>query len=75
MSRIDIQEITQFLHSLKKSNDEAREMIQGIQNQVEEYSSDTTIKGKAVEASQQYYNKTYSVICKTIIEALNESEN
>ncbi|MBC1412635.1 transposase [Listeria welshimeri] len=75
MSRIDIQEITQFLHGLKKSNDEAREMIQGIQNQVEEYSSDTTIKGKAVEASQQYYNKTYSVICKTIIEALNESEN
>ncbi|EGK1804039.1 transposase [Listeria monocytogenes] len=75
MSRIDIQEVTQFSHDLKRSNDSTRKMIQGIQNAVEEYSSDTTIKGKAVEASQQYFNETYSVISKSIIEALDVSED
>ncbi|EPR4667169.1 T7SS effector LXG polymorphic toxin [Listeria monocytogenes] len=75
MSRIDIQEITQFLHELKKSNEETRKMIQSIQNAVEEYSSDTTIKGKAIEASQRYFNETYSVISKSIIEALDLSED
>ncbi|EAG3410083.1 transposase [Listeria seeligeri] len=75
MSRIDIGEVTHFLQELKKSNENARKMIKGIQSAVKAYADDTSLKGKAVEASQRYFDETYSVICKSIIEALDESED
>ncbi|MGC9340804.1 T7SS effector LXG polymorphic toxin [Listeria ivanovii] len=75
MSRIDIAELTEFLHNLKKSNEEARTMLKNIQTAAEEYSTDTSLKGKAVTASQTYFQETYPVLCKTLIEALNESED
>lgn len=74
MSRIDIGEVTYFLHELKKSNEDARKMIKDIQSAVKSYADDTTLKGKAVDASQRYFDETYSVICKSILEALDESE-
>ncbi|MBC1941396.1 hypothetical protein HCJ18_04075 [Listeria seeligeri] len=75
MSRIDIGELTEFLHNLKKSNEEARSMLKNIQTVAEEYATDTSLKGKAVTASQTYFQETYPVLCKTLIEALNESED
>lgn len=75
MSRIDVAELTEFLHNLKKSNDEARTMLKNIQAAAEEYATDTSLKGKAVTASQTYFRETYPVLCKTLIEALNESED
>ncbi|AIS61076.1 Bacillus transposase protein [Listeria ivanovii subsp. londoniensis] len=75
MSRIDIAELTEFLHILKKSNDEARTMLKNIQTAAEEYATDTSLKGKAVTTSQTYFQETYPVLCKTLIEALNESED
>lgn len=50
-------------------------MIKGIQSAVKAYADDTSLKGKAVEAPQRYFDETYSVICKSIIEALDESED
>lgn len=75
MSRIDIGEVTHFLQELKKSNEDARKMIKDIQSAVKSYADDTTLKGKAVDASQRYFDETYSVICKSILEALDESED
>ncbi|EKF1959362.1 hypothetical protein OYM88_001830 [Listeria monocytogenes] len=74
MSRIDIAELNEFLHNLKSSNDEARKMLGKVQKVANAYATDTSLKGKAVETSQAYFNQTYSVICKSLIEALNESE-
>ncbi|MBC1515422.1 T7SS effector LXG polymorphic toxin [Listeria immobilis] len=75
MSRIDIAELTEFLHNLKKSNEEARTMLKNIQTAAEEYATDTSLKGKAITTSQTYFQETYPVICKILIEALNESED
>ncbi|CAM2361545.1 T7SS effector LXG polymorphic toxin [Listeria seeligeri] len=74
LSKIDIGEVTHFLQGLKKSNENARKMIEDIQSAVKAYADDTTLKGKAVDSSQRYFDETYTVICKSIIEALDESE-
>ncbi|SDX29374.1 Bacillus transposase protein [Listeria ivanovii subsp. londoniensis] len=75
MSRIDIGELTEFLHNLKKSNEKARTMLKNIQTAAEEYATDTSLKEKAVTTSQTYFQETYPVLCKILIEALNESED
>ncbi|WP_277953286.1 T7SS effector LXG polymorphic toxin, partial [Listeria monocytogenes] len=59
MSRIDIGELTEFLHNLKKSNEEARTMLKNIQTAAEEYATDTSLKGKAITTSQTYFQETY----------------
>lgn len=74
MSRIDIAELNEFLHNLKSSNDEARRMLGKMQEVTNAYATDTSLKGKAIETSQAYFDQTYSVICKSLIEALDESE-
>ncbi|MHC5409202.1 T7SS effector LXG polymorphic toxin [Listeria seeligeri] len=74
MSRIDIGEVNHFFQELKKSNENARKVIEDIQSAVKAYADDTTLKGKAVDASQRYFDETYTVICKSITEALDESE-
>ncbi|MBF2504242.1 T7SS effector LXG polymorphic toxin [Listeria marthii] len=74
MSRIDIAELNEFLHNLKSSNDEARSMLGKVQEVTNAYATDTSLKGKAIETSQAYFDQTYSVICKSLIEALDESE-
>ncbi|WP_246456493.1 hypothetical protein [Listeria immobilis] len=48
MSRIDIAELTEFLHNLKKSNEEARTMLKNIQTAA---ATDTSLKGKAITTS------------------------
>ncbi|EAC4535247.1 T7SS effector LXG polymorphic toxin [Listeria monocytogenes] len=74
MSRIDIGEIQTFAYQLHTANETARKSIKDIKNAVENYIEDGSLKGKAVDASKNYYQMTYFPLCDAIIEAMNESE-
>ncbi|EMH0512607.1 transposase [Listeria monocytogenes] len=74
MSRIDIGEIQDFAYQLHTANETARKNIQDIKNTVENYIEDDSLKGKAIDASKNYYQMTYFPLCDAIIEAMNESE-
>ncbi len=74
MSRIDIAELNDFLHGLRSSNAEAKAMINKIKEAATNYSQDSSLKGEAVTTSKQYFSSTYTSICQSIIEALDESE-
>ncbi|WP_200829392.1 T7SS effector LXG polymorphic toxin [Listeria monocytogenes] len=74
MSRIDIGEIQTFAYQLHTANEAARKSIKDIKNAVENYTEDGSLKGKAVDASKNYYQMTYFPLCDAIIEAMNESE-
>lgn len=74
MSRIDIGEIRDFAFQLRSANQTGRNIIQGIKTTVTNYIEDGSLKGKAVEASKNYFQMTYIPLCDTIIEAMNESE-
>ncbi|TYV27013.1 hypothetical protein FZ057_05375 [Listeria monocytogenes] len=74
VSRIDIGEIQTFAHQLHTANETARKSIKDIKTAVENYTEDGSLKGKAVDASKNYYQMTYFPLCDAIIEAMNESE-
>ncbi|ELU8150679.1 EndoU domain-containing protein [Listeria monocytogenes] len=74
MSRIDIGEIQTFAHQLHTANETARKSIKDIKIAVENYTEDGSLKGKAIDASKNYYQMTYFPLCDAIIEAMNESE-
>ncbi|MBC2262371.1 hypothetical protein HCB45_12340 [Listeria sp. FSL L7-0091] len=74
MSRIDIAELNDFLHSLRSSNAEAKAMIRKIKEAAMDYAQDNSLKGEAVSTSKRYFTSTYTSICQSIIEALDESE-
>ncbi|EGF6981989.1 transposase [Listeria monocytogenes] len=74
MSRIDIGEIQTFAHQLHTANETARKSIKDIKTAVKNYIEDGSLKGKAVDASKNYYQMTYFPLCDAIIEAMNESE-
>ncbi|EAF7364089.1 transposase [Listeria monocytogenes] len=74
MSRIDIGEIQTFAHQLHTANETARKSIKEIKTAVENYTEDGSLKGKAIDASKNYYQMTYFPLCDAIIEAMNESE-
>lgn len=74
MSRIDIGEIQTFAHQLHTANEAGRKSIKDIKKAVKNYTEDGSLKGKAVDASKNYYQMTYSPLCDAIIEAMNESE-
>lgn len=74
MSRIDIAELNDFLHGLRSSNAEAKDMIGNITQAAADYAQDESLKGAAVTTSKQYFTDTYTPIIQSIIEALNESE-
>ncbi len=74
MSRIDIAELNDFLHGLRSSNAEAKEMIRKIKEAAMDYAQDDRLKGEAVTTSKRYFKSTYTSICQSIIEALDESE-
>ncbi|EBB5817239.1 hypothetical protein HY13_06150 [Listeria monocytogenes] len=74
MSRIDIGEIRDFAFQLRAANQTGRKIVQGIKTTVTNYIEDGSLKGKAVEASKNYYQMTYIPLCDTITEAMNESE-
>ncbi|ENI9078045.1 transposase [Listeria monocytogenes] len=74
MSRIDIGEIQTFAHQLHTANEIARKSIKDIKTAVENYTEDGSLKGKAIDASKNYYQMTYFPLCDAIIEAMNESE-
>ncbi|MBC1569007.1 hypothetical protein HCJ20_08825 [Listeria sp. FSL L7-1425] len=75
MSRIDIGEIQTFAHQLHTANEAGRKSIQDIKAAVKNYTEDGSLKGKAVDASKNYYQMTYFPLCDAIIEAMNESED
>ncbi|OER26642.1 T7SS effector LXG polymorphic toxin [Listeria monocytogenes] len=74
MSRIDIGEIQTFAHQLHTANKTAIKSIKDIKTAVENYTEDGSLKGKAIDASKNYYQMTYFPLCDAIIEAMNESE-
>ncbi|MBC2192232.1 hypothetical protein HCB44_08020 [Listeria sp. FSL L7-0229] len=74
MSRIDIAELNDFLHGLRSSNAEAKAMIRKIKEAAMDYAQDNSLKGEAVSTSKRYFSSTYTSICQSIIEALDESE-
>lgn len=74
MSRIDIGEIQTFAHQLHTANEVGIKSIKDIKTSVENYTEDSSLKGKAIDASKNYYQMTYFPLCDAIIEAMNESE-
>ncbi|EAC5806671.1 transposase [Listeria monocytogenes] len=74
VSRIDIGEIQTFAHQLHTANETARKSIKDIKTAVENYTEDGSLKGKAIDASKNYYQMTYFPLSDAIIEAMNESE-
>ncbi|EPD4909722.1 T7SS effector LXG polymorphic toxin [Listeria innocua] len=74
MSRIDIEEIQTFAYQLHTANEAARKSIKDIKTAVKNYTEDGSLKGKAIDASKNYYQMTYFPLCDAIIEAMNESE-
>ncbi|EAK8498330.1 hypothetical protein B9095_07925 [Listeria monocytogenes] len=74
VSRIDIGEIQTFAHQLHTANETGRKNIQDIKTAVKNYTEDGSLKGKAIDASKNYYQMTYFPLCDAIIEAMNESE-
>ncbi|EAH3957066.1 LXG domain-containing protein [Listeria monocytogenes] len=74
MSRIDIGEVQDFAYQLHTANEAGRKSIQAIKNAVKAYTEDGSLKGKAVDASKNYYQITYFPLCDAIVEAMNESE-
>ncbi|EDO1140698.1 transposase, partial [Listeria innocua] len=74
MSRIDIGEIQTFAYQLHTANEAARKSIKDIKTAVKNYTEDGSLKGKAIDASKNYYQMTYFPLCDAIIEAMNESE-
>ncbi|EHK2495076.1 LXG domain-containing protein [Listeria monocytogenes] len=74
MSRIDIGEIQTFAHQLHTANEVGIKSIKDIKTAVENYTEDSSLKGKAIDASKNYYQMTYFPLCDAIIEAMNESE-
>ncbi|EHO5576753.1 T7SS effector LXG polymorphic toxin [Listeria monocytogenes] len=74
MSRIDIGEIQTFVHQLHTANEAGRKSIKDIKKAVKNYTEDGSLKGKAIDASKNYYQMTYFPLCDAIIEAMNESE-
>lgn len=74
VSRIDIGEIQTFAYQLHTANEARRKSIKDIKNAVKNYTEDGSLKGKAIDASKNYYQMTYFPLCDAIIEAMNESE-
>ncbi|EJT7858925.1 LXG domain-containing protein [Listeria monocytogenes] len=74
MSRIDIGEIQTFAHQLHTANEVGIKSIKDIKTAVENYTEDGSLKGKAIDASKNYYQMTYFPLCDAIIEAMNEIE-
>ncbi|MBT0132443.1 hypothetical protein G4229_01905, partial [Listeria seeligeri] len=74
MSRIDIAELNDFLHGLRTSNAEAKEMVRKIKEAAMDYTQDNSLKGAAVSTSKAYFSSTYTSITQSILEALDESE-
>ncbi|WP_240422390.1 T7SS effector LXG polymorphic toxin [Listeria costaricensis] len=74
MSRIDIAEVSDFLYNLTQANEEARVWIKGIQTTAQNYTQDSSLEGQAVKSSKAYFNDTYSLLCRSILEAMDESE-
>ncbi|EHM3339223.1 LXG domain-containing protein [Listeria monocytogenes] len=74
MSRIDIGEIQTFAYQLHTANETGRKSIKDIKTAVKNYTEDGSLKGKAIDASKNYYQMTYFPLCDAIIEAMIESE-
>ncbi|MBC1611766.1 hypothetical protein HB937_00200 [Listeria welshimeri] len=74
MSRIDIGEIRTFALQLKEANQQGKSCIKAIQTVVTNYAEEDSLKGKAIDASKNYYQMTYVPLCKAILEVMEESQ-
>ncbi|MBC1620327.1 hypothetical protein HB955_10435 [Listeria welshimeri] len=74
MSRIDIGEIRTFALQLKEANQQGKRCIKAIQTVVTNYAEEDSLKGKAIDASKNYYQITYVPLCKAILEVMEESQ-
>ncbi|MBF2682940.1 LXG domain-containing protein [Listeria welshimeri] len=74
MSRIDIGEIRTFALQLKEANQQGKRCIKAIQTVVTNYAEEDSLKGKAIDASKNYYQMTYVPLCKAILEVMEESQ-
>ncbi|MBC1591330.1 hypothetical protein HCI97_08805 [Listeria welshimeri] len=74
MSRIDIGEIRTFALQLKEANQQGKSCIKAIQTVVTNYAEEDSLKGKAIDASKNYYQMTYVPLCKVILEVMEESQ-
>ncbi|MBC1783250.1 hypothetical protein HCA14_13045 [Listeria welshimeri] len=74
MSRIDIGEIRTFALQLKEANQQGKRCIKAIQTVVTNYTEEDSLKGKAIDASKNYYQMTYVPLCKAILEVMEESQ-
>ncbi|MBC1938765.1 hypothetical protein HCJ31_04250 [Listeria welshimeri] len=74
MSRIDIGGIRTFALQLKEANQQGKRCIKAIQTVVTNYAEEDSLKGKAIDASKNYYQMTYVPLCKAILEVMEESQ-
>ncbi|MBC1718967.1 hypothetical protein HB979_11865 [Listeria welshimeri] len=74
MSRIGIGEIRTFALQLKEANQQGKRCIKAIQTVVTNYAEEDSLKGKAIDASKNYYQMTYVPLCKAILEVMEESQ-
>ncbi|WP_240422355.1 T7SS effector LXG polymorphic toxin, partial [Listeria costaricensis] len=74
MTKIDIGELSEFLSFLKKTNAEAKPKIEALKKAAQSYANDASLKGKAIDTSQDYYAKAYPVLCDSITQAMDLSE-
>ncbi|MBC2374818.1 hypothetical protein HBP80_05130 [Listeria welshimeri] len=74
MNRIDIGEIRTFALQLKEANQQGKRCIKAIQTVVTNYTEEDSLKGKAIDASKNYYQMTYVPLCKAILEVMEESQ-
>ncbi len=75
MSRIDIQEVRTFQHALKKANTTMRNRINKVKKAALAYATDTTLSGQAVQASKAYFQENYAIMCESLTEVLDTSED
>ncbi|WP_208970483.1 T7SS effector LXG polymorphic toxin [Listeria valentina] len=75
MSRIDIQEVRTFQHALKKANTTMRNRINKVKKVALTYATDSTLSGQAVQASKAYFQENYAIMCESLTEVLDTSED
>ncbi|WP_239257275.1 T7SS effector LXG polymorphic toxin [Listeria ilorinensis] len=74
MTKMDIGELREFLSFLKKTNTQAKPKIEVLKKAAQNYANDASLKGTAIDTSQAYYAKAYPILCDSITQAMDLSE-
>ncbi|WP_439444157.1 glycohydrolase toxin TNT-related protein [Listeria aquatica] len=75
MSRIDIQEVRTFQHALQRANKTMRTRLHKVKKAASAYATDTSLSGQAVQASKTYFQTNYEILCESLTEVLDTSED